>query len=381
MNNRRLRVRIGPSADTLCTYNVNDDSRPQYVESPYFAGNVAVRVKDFVGHTPRTAADKPLRTTEYFGNRRRLFSIQVAGRFLQEYDGDDVLFGAVFESKVSPPTGSWIAMKVAAMIDPAMQSDLYGESPWFLSPMLCSMNACNVRPAELDSSKIRQMGAGRYAEGVKKFERIKGTRDGDAMCQYVPASSRENHRWVHHRHKSLHSYRLDGGTAGQEVLPELSLPLPIANELLRPSPDEIVGPWTWGGKAELMEHNLLLLDPQPDERHALSCESYGSVAERRKKFSKPTARKHYKFSPAMVYQFDMFAPFINMNSFDLSLGLSLNIFKTLNEQPIRLVAKSKSANVIFFMVEFALVKDDEHAQHSPKTAADDASLEFEDACE
>lgn len=47
---------------------------------------------------------------------------------------------------VNPPTGAWLAIKFANLIDPALQTDLYGEKPWLFSPMLCAMNIVNVKP-------------------------------------------------------------------------------------------------------------------------------------------------------------------------------------------------------------------------------------------
>jgi hypothetical protein len=35
-------------------------------------------------------------------------------------------------------------MKFAALIDPALQNDLYAERPWLFSPILCAMNTVNV---------------------------------------------------------------------------------------------------------------------------------------------------------------------------------------------------------------------------------------------
>jgi hypothetical protein len=78
---RRLRVRIGPTAQTLTVAHVNNDSAPHFVDSPHFMGHVVVRVKNFDGVTPDNSP--PVKDSAYFGTRRRLFSIQVSGRFKQ----------------------------------------------------------------------------------------------------------------------------------------------------------------------------------------------------------------------------------------------------------------------------------------------------------
>lgn len=70
-----------------------------------------MRVKDFAGHTPE--GKEPIADLPYFENKRRMFSLQLSGRFKKEYTAGDILFGAEFEKKVSPPTGCWVAIKFA----------------------------------------------------------------------------------------------------------------------------------------------------------------------------------------------------------------------------------------------------------------------------
>jgi hypothetical protein len=46
-----------------------------------------------------------------------------------------------------------------------------------------------------------------------------------------------------------------------------------------------------------------------------------------------------------------------LNTFDLSLGININTLQYMNQQPIRMLAKSQSTGVVFFWVEFDLVPD------------------------
>ena len=46
-----------------------------------------------------------------------------------------------------------------------------------------------------------------------------------------------------------------------------------------------------------------------------------------------------------------------MNTFDLTLGINVNLVKYLNKQPLRLLAKRKSLNTHLFIIEFDLIKD------------------------
>ena len=78
---RKLHVKIGPSLDNLQLVNINCESEPHFVDSPYFTGNVMVRIKDFDGVTPNPETDAASRTQEYFENKKRMFAIQLSCRF------------------------------------------------------------------------------------------------------------------------------------------------------------------------------------------------------------------------------------------------------------------------------------------------------------
>ncbi|KAI9339682.1 hypothetical protein BDR26DRAFT_820846 [Obelidium mucronatum] len=310
---RILRVRIGPSFSTLDTYNVNEDSVPQFIDSPYFVGNIAVRVKNFRGITPEGTPALP--DTPYFGTRRRLFSIQLQGRFKHEHSTDDVVFGAEFEQKVNPPTGAWLAMKFANMIDPALLADLYAEKPWLYSPMLCSMNIANVVKASTPGSSL---------SGVATHSQMKATEPNPL---YKPAGTEE---W------SLSLKKAKAAGSGVKNVPS-----------------DVIGEWKWGGEKELEEKNELLIPEFLDEPKFPS----GGVAERRKYFGVKSHREDATFSPDYVYNLEIFAPFIDLNTFDLNLGINVNLIRYLNNQPIRLVCKSLSKNIPFFIVEFDLQKE------------------------
>ncbi len=50
--------------------------------------------------------------TSYFEGRRRLFSIQIEGRFRQRLRMDRILFGSSFKHKISMPRGASVAMSI-----------------------------------------------------------------------------------------------------------------------------------------------------------------------------------------------------------------------------------------------------------------------------
>jgi hypothetical protein len=80
MRNKILRVRIGPSVHQLSLAHVNNQESPHYVDSPYFSGKILIRVKNFKGDVPNGAPASKV-SEQYFSSHKRLFSIQVQGRF------------------------------------------------------------------------------------------------------------------------------------------------------------------------------------------------------------------------------------------------------------------------------------------------------------
>ncbi|KAI8913668.1 hypothetical protein EDD86DRAFT_201189 [Gorgonomyces haynaldii] len=304
MTRKRLRVRIGPSYDHLVLADVNNESVPHYVDSPYFTGHVVVRVKDFKGIAPPKQPIK--QANAYFENKKRMFAIQVSGRFKHEHVVDDILFGGDFDKKVSPPTGFWVAMKFATLIDPAIQSDLYCDKPWCFSPMLSAMNIVNCVKASVPLHGAAKMGE---KNGKRQIEYQKNPKD------FVSASANK-----------------------------------ITTE---PQPEKELGAWVWKDTVNLTESNALL-NPDP----AKPSFPQDGISERRKFFQKQKNRQNVKFSPDNVYHFEIFAPFMDLNTFDLALGINVNLIRYMNDQPLRLVAKSQALDIPFFVIEFALVDSD-----------------------
>ncbi|KAJ3303947.1 hypothetical protein HDU93_006439, partial [Gonapodya sp. JEL0774] len=66
------------------------------------------------------------------------------------------MFGGMFDGKVSPPMGAWVALKFASLIDPAIAYDVYADRPWVLSPVFCSMNIVDVRDAQYSWKELEE---------------------------------------------------------------------------------------------------------------------------------------------------------------------------------------------------------------------------------
>ncbi|KIJ36353.1 hypothetical protein M422DRAFT_34310 [Sphaerobolus stellatus SS14] len=129
----RLRVLAGPSSSELTDVSeLVNTARPHYIKSDKFQGRVVVHIKGFPG-APES---------EYFSRDDRkgvTWSIQMQGRFLQEYSADDILFGNTFDRPLRLPWGSGAALKFMHFIDPTLEHDLSGPRPWALSPLVTTM--------------------------------------------------------------------------------------------------------------------------------------------------------------------------------------------------------------------------------------------------
>ncbi|KAJ3278103.1 hypothetical protein HK104_002649 [Borealophlyctis nickersoniae] len=332
---RKLRVRIGPSLDKLAVAKVNDEENPHFIDSPYFTGHICVKVKNFRGITPD--GSKPIETVPYFGSKKRLFAIQFSGRFKHEYTAEDVLFGAEFQKKVSPPMGSSLALKFANLIDPALKSEIYSDTPWLYSPMLCSMNIVNVEKAK--GPVVNAHPSESVDPSPTKSSSSGGSSPGVTVMGPDPKIPKD---------------------------PKLEVSQPSKSVTTKPSPAELLTEWRWVGNDELQEDTNLMLDEIGEDVFPPD-----GIAERRKYFQKQKARQSFVFKPDYVYNFEIFAPFIDLNTFDLSLGISINLIQYLKGQPIRMMAKSWSKNVPFFVIEFDLIEDKAEETESEESVEDE----------
>lgn len=106
VNDYFLRVRAGPDKANLTTISVNDESNPIVIDNDYFTGYLVVRVLDFHGVTPQMETadnDSGVAVTQqalknpasnYFKGKNRRYSIMVQGSFKNQWNGNDIIFGA-----------------------------------------------------------------------------------------------------------------------------------------------------------------------------------------------------------------------------------------------------------------------------------------------
>ncbi|KAG0284397.1 hypothetical protein BGZ98_005936, partial [Dissophora globulifera] len=101
------------------------------------------------------------------GRGDSLMSMQVVGRFKREWTGDQVEFACVFDEPLKLPPLTSIAIKFFKAIDPGLQLDLQCAKPYFISPLLASMNTINVSSDPVSSNNATLSATGVVAEETK----------------------------------------------------------------------------------------------------------------------------------------------------------------------------------------------------------------------
>jgi len=300
-----LRVRIGPNSEVLTLCDVNNDSKPLFVYDKDFIGNVTVRVVNFAGVTPDNTPPIPM--TDYFGKRRRLFSVQLQGRFRKDWNMNHLNFGGAFDNKVTLPIGANLAIRLAQMIDPALENHISEEHPSMTSPVLCQMNFVNVTKAKTPIDQLPEI----------PWDKLKNT-NRTSFTQGCLATTEPE------------AYGIN--------------------------PDVYLDEWVWGGTKELKEDTTLLFNDEGAERPF----DVDNLSARRKYFQKEENRINNNFTTDKIYNLEIFAPFINLNTFDISLGININILKYLNNQPLKLVcctnANYPEEKIEFVNIQFDLVE-------------------------
>ncbi|KAG0002641.1 hypothetical protein BGZ80_002730 [Entomortierella chlamydospora] len=328
----KLRVSVGGSYTDLAVINCNDELRPIEFDTPEFKGRAVVRIKDFVGLT--SDGSEPIYNSDYFKGHNRKFSFQIEGRFKREWDGEQVYFGTDFDHAVDLPKGFDIMFKIAKYIDPVVKSITEGENPWILSPLVSSINIMSAwRPQDqnLPSPPLTPRPSG-------EMMRPTGLTD--------PSHGHTHKLGLLGKLRRSHQYdsSCDGCNSHQSSpnssTDRLSIQVTTPTEPLDNS-DTPLGLW----RGHLEEDTSVCMR----QKH------FTNTTQRRKYFQTEQARREFVFKPYLVYGFEFFSPHIDFNTFDIHLGLSMNIRKYLRGQPVRYTCRTLSGDKVFWAVQFELV--------------------------
>lgn len=310
---------------------VNDDMNPVLLNNEHFTGHLVFRVRHFRGWTPiDETMGKPKPPIpdcpHYFEGHKRSFSLQISGRFRKQWNGDDVMFGTFFHQKMELPRGSGLALAFAQKIDPSMEYELYSNDPFICSPIMCAMNTVHIQPLLAPPEKVVTS----------------------------PRTSL--------RRSLFETAVLSQSDATRSPREPLTLPI-----------------WTYGGRHEILEENLLSAWPtwtlsgngylsghhsstsngHADPEHTALAQAVSrnktGAGHRRKWFLDPRNRKRFIFHPDTVYSFDFASPYVDMNELTLKMGIHIGVSKYLAGQPVRYECRSRDGKTLFWALELGLI--------------------------
>lgn len=311
---------------------INDDAHPIVIDNEHFTGHAVFRVRDFDGWTPvdtDTGTCRPqIPYIAYFDGHRRAFSIQIQGRFKRPWSGDDVMFGTWFDSPLVLPRGYSVALAFANRIDPSMTYKVDGEKPYICSPLICAMNICHFEP---------------FFDGHHKTTTLDSSDKNDSTSDFEDAKSDDE----------LDAHREKGWRGIANSLPEATSPNSIQQALDLPK-------WRWQG-GERLEENLLAAwptwptpptesfydDPHCRSQTDLSDDSK-AVRHRRNWFLDENRRKAFTYHPDVVYSWDFFSPYVDVNRMQLKMGLTIDMSYYLDGQPLKYQARTRDGSIVFF---------------------------------
>ncbi|KAG0280369.1 hypothetical protein BGZ95_010379 [Linnemannia exigua] len=373
----KLRVSVGGSYTDLAIVNCNDELQPIEFDAPNFKGRAVVRIKDFVGIT--NDGSDPISNSDYFKGRNRRFSFQIEGRFKKEWDGQQVYFGTDFDRSVELPDGFEMMLKVCRYIDPVVRTSLTKDGkPWILSPLVSSINTMSawrpndVRPPSppltprpsVDITRSFSMADNAVTGAVSSawgfLGKLKRGNRASVIGFSNPSKQDSNN--------SLNNYNTSGKSASSDQLDKSSRHIEGLESITSPStpqPESLSSSATsadWSAAAETSNVNDedMPLGPwrqQVDEDTTFFIPGKPSLttAQRRKHFQSEENRQDFKFKTDVVHGFEFFSPHMDFNTFDIRLGLSMNVRKYLGGQPVRYVCRTLDGETVFWAVSFELV--------------------------
>ncbi|KAF8981422.1 hypothetical protein BGZ46_002849 [Entomortierella lignicola] len=378
----KLRVTVGGSYTDLAIVNCNDELHPIEFDAPEFKGRAVVRIKDFVGIT--NDGSEPIYNSEYFNGRNRRFSFQIEGRFKREWDGQQVYFGTDFDRPVELPDGFDMMFKVARYIDPVVRTHIPKDGkPWILSPLVSSINTMSAwhpndvklpsppttpRPS-MDVSRAFSMsesavsGAWGFLGKFKRSNRssIISTNSYDTSAQDSHTASRSESS-----DQLDKSRQVDGLASPIAVRGTVSRDLQTITSPATPQPESLSSSATsseWDSTLskkveELNDHNMPLGQWRQHVEEDTTFFVPGTTMntqQRRKYFQAEQNRKNFVFKKDLVHGFEFFSPHMDFNTFNIRLGLSMNVRKYLADQPVRYICRTLDGETVFWAVQFELV--------------------------
>ncbi|KAJ3037609.1 hypothetical protein HDV00_001497 [Rhizophlyctis rosea] len=350
-----LRVRAGPSYDPakLTTVYVNDEHNPVLIDTEHFTGYLVVRVLNFNGITPDNKPVIPNPSSNYFHGRNRRYSVMIQGRFKKDWNGDEIIFGTDFDTRVRTPTGAGLAIKIAKWLDPALDADLNCEKPWLYTPWVSAMNALAVFPP--DSPEIRNPSSKSHSQSIQengttkpcKNNRISPSSDTSAVVTQLSQLTMQNSTST------------------------------LLSQQQQPSTD--IGLWSFHSR--MVPEETTLLFPSTSKTPPPHLASY---EKRKKHFGVSQTRGEVTIRADKVYAMDFYDAYLDFSTLMLKLpGFSVNALRYWDGQPLRFVCRTRGKgagagagkgaggggggaggdSTVFFVVMFELIEREGVVHH------------------
>ncbi|KAJ3027833.1 UNVERIFIED_CONTAM: hypothetical protein HDU68_003034 [Siphonaria sp. JEL0065] len=334
----------------------NDEDNPIHIKNEHFEGDVLVRVKNFSGIVPEDARRIP--TCDYFDGRKRLMSFQFQGRFSKEWSADDLVWSQDWDQPLSAPKMIGLFTKFYSMTDPGSFSDISNTTPYmrsYLVTAMCTISSWRpvVPPGESDDEPFRPM----------LIENVNGLLPDDVL------SKRQNPDSKIPLASQLSNLAISAPPSGPGT--PVITDEPEETSELGPTAEEIAAATAGTSTPEPARASSFFRrntnsQPTPAQlQQALAKEikliekiqlgGEDSVKERRKYFAVEENRKDTIFRSDLIYGCEVFNPYFNPNEFNIKIpGITIDLLKVTNGQPMRLRLMSKDGATVFFTVEVSV---------------------------
>ncbi|KAG0342654.1 hypothetical protein BG000_002861 [Podila horticola] len=119
-------------------------------------------------------------------------------------------------------------------------------------------------------------------------------------------------------------------------------------------------PWPSKAGDHIAEDTTVLFTPMDDDSKYASLDDKKTLAmtstERRSYFVKFANLKKLTFRPDEIYDFDFYNQFMDLSGFKIKIpGLSIDLSRHLDDQPLTFVVNSKDNSVVFLAIQFEMV--------------------------
>jgi hypothetical protein len=309
MSRKRILLKLSASSDLPTpeeAVKVNDDE-PLELESDLATIKLKVRIQGF--HIRSNYGDIEKTTSKYFsreGHRKDNLSIQFAVQFKEPVNGNDLVWGNVFDGPIRHllPFGFNMGYKVFHhVVDSTTTADFTGDNPYMLGYALTSINI-------IQGSRANDQVQKDYSDIENQVEEVEGEDEEEEI-----SSSGETFNIDKENGDISNGQKF--GTSEETLAP--SLPV-------------------W--QDDLQEDNITDKPAKARKTH----------------FSNAANRCEFTFQPDQVYYFDFFTPFLQMSD-RMAIkfpGFSFDVTKYADKTPMSFTLKNKKTGKAYLRVKFGL---------------------------